>query len=103
MALSLRRPTNCLPALAVLLASGWRWRGLLGAVAGGALFMVPLTALAFLVQPGWGGTYELLLTALLGGAGLGPHLLASSGPSPHAPPPVPVPALRTRLLPPPRR
>src|ERR1700693_137078 len=80
MALSLWRPTNCLPALAVLLASGWRWRELLGAVAGGALFVVPLTALAFLVQPGWVGTYELLLTALLGWAGLGPHLLASAGP-----------------------
>jgi hypothetical protein len=80
MALSLWRPTNCLPALAVLLASGWRWRELLGAVAGGALFMVPLTALAFLIQPGWPGTYELLLTALLGWSGLGPHLLASAGP-----------------------
>jgi len=80
MALSLWRPANCLPALAVLLASGWRWRELLGAAAGGALFMVPLTALAFLIQPGWVGTYRLLLTALLGWSGIGPHLLTSAGP-----------------------
>jgi hypothetical protein len=79
MALSLWRPANCLPALAVLLASGWRWRELLGAAAGGALFMAPLTALAFVIQPGWVGTYRLLLTALLGWAGLGPHLLNSGG------------------------
>jgi|ERR1700674_1180188 len=80
MALSLWRPTNCLAPLAVLLASGWRWRDLLGAAAGGALFMVPLTALAFMIQPGWVGTYRVLLTALLGWSGLGPHLLASAGP-----------------------
>ena len=80
MALSLWRPANCLPALAVLLASGWRWRELLGAAAGGALFMIPLTALAFLIQPGWVGTYRLLLTALLGWSGIGPHLLTSAGP-----------------------
>src|SRR4030081_3710151 len=80
MALSLWRPANCLPALAVLLASGWRWRELLGAAAGGALFMIPLTALAFLIQPGWVGTYRLLLTALLGLSGIGPHLLTSAGP-----------------------
>jgi hypothetical protein len=80
MALSLWRPANCLPALAVLLASGWRWREVFGAAAGGALFMVPLTALAFMIQPGWVGTYRLLLTALLGWSGIGPHLLTSAGP-----------------------
>src|SRR5260370_21154007 len=41
MALSPLPPPNCLPALAVLLASGWRWRGRAGAVAGGAVVMVP--------------------------------------------------------------
>jgi hypothetical protein len=80
MALSLWRPLNCLPALAVLLASGWRWRELLGAGAGAALFMAPLTALAFLIQPGWVQTYRLLVTALMGWSGLGPHLLSSAGP-----------------------
>ena len=80
MALSLWRPANCLPALVVLLASGWRWRELAGAVAGGALFMAPLTALAFLIQPGWVGTYRLLLTSYLGWSGLGPHLLSYAGP-----------------------
>src|SRR5258708_34822369 len=51
MALSLWRATDCLPALAGVLASGWRWRELLGAVAGRALVMGPLTARAFLLQP----------------------------------------------------
>jgi hypothetical protein len=80
VALSLWRPLNCLPAIAVLLASGWTRRQLLGAVAGGALFIVPLTALAFSIQPGWVDTYRLLLTALRGTAGLGPHILSSEGP-----------------------
>jgi hypothetical protein len=80
IALSLWRPGNCLPALAVLLASGWRRRELLAAVGAGALFMVPLTALAFMIQPGWVGTYRQLVGALLGWAGLGPHLLSSAGP-----------------------
>jgi hypothetical protein len=80
MALSLWRPANCLPALVVLLASGWRWRELAGAAAGGALLMAPLTALAFLISPGWVGTYRLLLTSLLGWSGLGPHLLSYAGP-----------------------
>jgi hypothetical protein len=80
IALSLWRPGNCLPALAVLLASGWRWRELLSAAGAGALFMVPLTALAFLIQPGWVDTYRHLFGALRGWAGLGPHLLSSAGP-----------------------
>jgi len=80
VALSLWRPANCLPALVVLLASGWRWRELAGAAAGAALFMAPLTALAFLIQPGWVSTYRLLLTSLLGWSGLGPHLLSYAGP-----------------------
>ena len=80
MVLSLWRPANCLPALAVLLASGWRWRELLAAAAAGALFIVPLTALAFLIQPGWVGTYRQLLGVYMGWAGLGPHLLSSLGP-----------------------
>jgi len=84
MALSLWRPANCLPALAVLLASGWRWREFLGAAAAGALFMVPLTALAFLIQPGWVGTYRQVLGVYLGWAGLGPHLLSSAGPIAYA-------------------
>src|SRR6202163_1281627 len=84
MALSLWRPANCLPALAVLLASGWRWREFLGAAAAGALFMVPLTALAFLIQPGWVGTYPQGLGVYLGWAGLGPHLLSSAGPIAYA-------------------
>lgn len=80
VALSLWRPANCLPVIVVLLASGWRWRELAGAVAGGALFMVPLTAIAFMIQPGWVGTYRLLLTSYLGWSGLGPHLLSYAGP-----------------------
>lgn len=80
MALSLWRPANCLPALAVLLASGWRWRDLLGAAAGGALFMAPLIALAFLIQPGWVDTYRLVLMVYVGWSGIGPHLLSAAGP-----------------------
>jgi hypothetical protein len=51
---------------------------------GGALFMVPLTALAFLVQPGWVETWLGVLSVYLGWAGFGPHLLQSAGPFAYA-------------------
>ena len=84
MALSLWRPANCLPALAVLLASGWRWRDLGLAVATGTVFMAPLIAIAFVVQPGWIGTYRDVLQMDLHWAGLGPHLLLVGGPIAYA-------------------
>jgi hypothetical protein len=84
VALSLWRPANCLPAIAVLLLSGWRWQDLLRAVLAGALFIVPLTATAFLIEPGWLGTYRQLLPIYLGWAGLGPHLLHDAGPLAYA-------------------
>lgn len=84
VALSLWRPANCLPAIAVLLASGWRWRDLLTAVGAGAVLMVPLIALAFLIQPGWVDTYRQLLAVYVGWSGLGPHLLQTQGPFAYA-------------------
>jgi hypothetical protein len=84
VALSLWRPANCLPAIAVLLVSGWRWRDLLTAALAGTLFIAPLTALAFLIEPGWVHTYMQLLTVYLGWAGLGPHLLHDAGPIAYA-------------------
>jgi len=53
IALSLWRPANCLPAIAVLMLSGWRWRGLIEAAVAGLLFLAPITAVAFLYQPDW--------------------------------------------------
>ncbi|HEY8816181.1 MAG TPA: hypothetical protein VIP57_13890 [Candidatus Dormibacteraeota bacterium] len=98
MALSLWRPVNCLPALVVLLASGWRWRELAGAAAGGLLFLAPITALAFLIEPGWVGTYRIVLTSLLGWSGLGPHLLSFAGPLVYAAAQVAVAVLGVVLL-----
>lgn len=80
IALSLWRPTNCLPAIAVLLASGWRWRDLAQAIGAFTLVTLPLTALAFLVQPDWLVAFRGVLTADLDWAGLGPHLLQATGP-----------------------
>ena len=79
-ALCLWRPANCLPALAVLLLSGWRRRELLEALAGGTLFMAPLIALAFLVEPDWLAINRAVLAAYVGWAGLGPHLIQAAGP-----------------------
>ncbi len=42
--------------------------------------MVPLTALAFVIQPDWIAAYRGVLTANLDWAGLGPHLLQAFGP-----------------------
>ena len=84
VALSLWRPTNCLPALVVLLLSGWRWRDLVHVVVAAALFIVPLTALAFVVQPDWLNVYLQILPVYRGWAGLGPHLLNSGGPIAYA-------------------
>jgi hypothetical protein len=79
-ALSLWRPANCLPVLAVLLMSGWRPRELLEAVAAAALFMVPLIALAFAVEPDWVRIDIRVLSEFVGSAGLGPHLIQAVGP-----------------------
>lgn len=80
VALSFWRPVNCLPVLAVLLVSGWRWRELLTAAGAGLLFIGPLTALAFVIEPDWVARYQVELEAIAGWAGLGPHLLYSYGP-----------------------
>ena len=80
VALGLWRPANTLPVILVLLASGWRWRQLLEAVAAGALFLLPITALAFLYQPDWLATYRQIIGVYAGLAGLGPHLLNGLGP-----------------------
>ena len=79
VALSLWRPTNALPVIAVLLASGWRRSDLARATATFALLIVPLAALAFLVQPNWVAAYRGVLTEDLDWAGLGPHLLLAWG------------------------
>ena len=84
IALSLWRPANCLPAIAVLMLSGWRWRGLIEAAVAGLLFLAPITAVAFLYQPDWLGTYSQLLPVYRGWAGLGPHLLNVAGPFAYA-------------------
>ena len=80
MALSLWRPANCLPALAVLLVSGWRWRELLQAAAAGAVVMAPLLVLSFVIEPDWVVRYRGLLSVYVGWAGLGPFLLRAAGP-----------------------
>jgi hypothetical protein len=80
VALGLWRPLNCLPVIVVFLASGWRPSGLLRAVGALALFMAPLTALAFLIQPDWVARYQLQLIRLAGSAGIGPHVVSSVGP-----------------------
>ena len=98
IALSLWRPANCLPAIAVLLVSGWRWRDLLTAALAGTLFIAPLTALAFLIEPGWVRTYMQLLTIYLGWAGLGPHLLHDAGPFAYAGAQVAIAVLGIWLL-----
>jgi hypothetical protein len=79
-ALSLWRPVNCLPVLAVLLMSGWRPRELLEAVAAAMLFMAPLIALAFAVEPDWVAINVRVLGEYVGWAGLGPHLIQAAGP-----------------------
>lgn len=84
VALSLWRPVNCLPVLAVLAVSGWRRRELLMAAAFGALFMLPLTVLAFLVEPDWVARYQRELQTIAGWSGIGPHLLYSAGPVAYA-------------------
>jgi uncharacterized membrane protein len=83
-ALCLWRPANCLPALAVLLASGWQRRELLESVAAAALFLVPLIALAFLVEPDWVALNRAILAAYVGWAGVGPHLIQAAGPLAYA-------------------
>jgi hypothetical protein len=80
VALSFWRPVNCLPVLAVFLVSGWRWREFWVAVGAGLLFMVPLTALAFRIEPDWVVRYQRELEAIAGWSGIGPHLLYSVGP-----------------------
>jgi hypothetical protein len=84
VALSLWRPVNCLPVLAVLLVSGWRWRELFTAAGFAVLFMAPLTALAFLIQPDWVARYQRELQTIAGWSGIGPHLLYSAGPVAYA-------------------
>jgi hypothetical protein len=79
-ALSLWRPANCLPVLTVLLMSGWRPRELLQAVAAATLFMAPLIALAFAVEPDWVAINIRVLGEYVGWAGLGPHLIQAAGP-----------------------
>ncbi len=83
-ALCLWRPANCLPALAVLLVSGWRPRELLGAASAGTLFMAPLVALAFLLEPNWLAINRTVLGEYVGWAGIGPHLIQSFGPLAYA-------------------
>jgi hypothetical protein len=80
VALSVWRPVNCLPVLVVLLLSGWRWREFLTAAGAGLLFMAPLTAIAFVIQPDWVARYQLELQTIAGWSGIGPHLLYSAGP-----------------------
>lgn len=80
MALSLWRPANCLPALAVLMLSVWRWRDLGQALAGAILFLAPIIVMAFLIQPGWIGTWLHNLSFQRGEAGLGPYFLNAAGP-----------------------
>ncbi len=82
--LSLWRPVNCLPVLAVLIVSGWRRRELLTAAGFGALFLLPLTAVAFLIQPDWIARYQRELQTIAGWSGIGPHLLYSLGPAAYA-------------------
>lgn len=80
VALSFWRPVNCLPVLAVLLVSGWRWREFWVAAGAGLLFIAPLIALAFLVEPDWVPRYQRELQAIAGWSGIGPHVLYSVGP-----------------------
>lgn len=82
--LCLWRPANCLPALAVLLLSGWRPRELLESAAAAGLFMAPLVALAFLVEPNWLTINRDILGAYVGWAGLGPQLIRTAGPLAYA-------------------
>jgi hypothetical protein len=84
VALSLWRPANCLPVLAVLLMSGWRRREFLAAGGACLLFIAPLTALAFLIQPDWVARYQRELQTIAGWSGIGPHLLYSAGPVAYA-------------------
>jgi hypothetical protein len=84
LALSVWRPVNCLPVLAVFLLAGWRWREFLTAAGAGLLFILPVTALAFLVQPDWVARYQPVLAAYAGWSGIGPHLLTSLGPAAYA-------------------
>ncbi|HYM66443.1 MAG TPA: hypothetical protein VEW68_04060, partial [Patescibacteria group bacterium] len=80
LALSLWRPANCLPVIAIFLVAGWSRRDLLVAVGSGALLMLPLTLIAFAISPEWISTYRQELAAILGWSGLGPHLLHGFGP-----------------------
>jgi hypothetical protein len=84
VALSIWRPVNCLPVLAVLLLSGWRWREFLMAAGAGLVFIAPLTAIAFVIQPDWVARYQLELQLIAGWSGIGPHLLNSAGPVAYA-------------------
>jgi hypothetical protein len=84
VALSVWRPVNCLPVLAVLLFAGWRWREFLTAAGAGLLFIAPLTVMAFLIQPDWVARYQLELEAIAGWSGIGPHFLYSAGPLAYA-------------------
>jgi len=60
MGIGLIRPPNALPLLAVLVYTSWgEWRGLIKAAAATFGLVLPLTAIAFWLDPNWVATYEM--------------------------------------------